>query len=56
MLENPELVLVSSTGRSAELWPKVMGVYRITNITHYDRPVWRNMDRDKFFLFYNGKQ
>ena len=31
-----------------------MGVYKITNITHSDRPVWQSTVRDDRYLFYRG--
>ena len=45
---------VSSTGGASERWPSVMGVYKITNITHSDRPVWQSTVRDDRYLFYHG--
>ena len=45
---------VSSTGGASERWPSVMGVYKITNITHSGRPVWQSTVREDRYLFYNG--
>ena len=50
----PETVTVSSTGGATERLANVMGVYKITNITHSDRPVWQSSVREDRFLFYNG--
>ena len=50
----PETVTVSSTGGASETWPSVMGVYKITNITHSGRPVWQSTVREDRYLFYNG--
>ena len=47
----PNTITVSSTGGARERWPSVMGVYKITNITHSGRPVWHSEDR---FLVYYG--
>ena len=48
-----ETVTVSSKGGATERLANVMGVYKITNITHSDRPVWQKRTED-FYLFYNG--
>ena len=50
----PETVRVSSTGEASERLASVMGVYKITNITHSDRPVWQSSVREDRFLFYHG--
>ena len=50
----PETVTVSSTGGAREIWPSVMGVYKITNITHSGRPVWQSRVREDRYLFYDG--
>ena len=47
---------VSSTGGASERWPSVMGVYKITNITHSGRPVWQSTVREDIYLFYNGNK
>ena len=52
----PETVTVSSTGGASERWPSVMGVYKITNITHSGRPVWQSTVREDRYLFYNGNK
>ena len=49
----PGSVSVSSTGETAQVWPAVLGLYRLTNFSHNSRPVWTNIDRE-MFLFYNG--
>ena len=46
---------VSSTGGASERQPSVMGVYKISNITHSGRPVWQSLVRDDRYLFYHGK-
>ena len=45
---------ISSTGQTAETWPSVLGVYKITNITHSGRPVWQSTVRKDRYLIYNG--
>ena len=50
----PETVTVSSTGGASDTWPSVMGVYKISNITHSGRPVWQNTVLEDRYLFYNG--
>ena len=50
----PETVTISSTGGASERKPSVMGVYKITNITHSGRPVWQSTVREDRYLFYNG--
>ena len=50
----PNTVTVSSTGGASERWPSVMGVYKITNITHSGRPVWQSTVREDRYLLYNG--
>ena len=50
----PDTVTVSSTGGASETVPSVMGVYKITNITHSGRPVWQITTGLGGFLFYNG--
>ena len=50
----PETVTLSSTGGARERKPSVMGVYKITNITHSGRPVWQSTVREDRYLFYNG--
>ena len=51
----PKTVTLSSTGGAREKWPSVMGVYKITNITHSGRPVWQSTIREDRYLFYNGE-
>ena len=50
----PDAITVSSTGGATERMPSVMGVYKITNITHSGRPVWQSTVRENRYLFYNG--
>ena len=50
----PEKLTISSTGGTAERLPDVLGVYKITNITHNGRPVWQSTVREDRYLFYNG--
>ena len=50
----PETLTVSSTEGASEEWPSVMGVYKITNITHSGRPVWQSTVREDRYLLYNG--
>ena len=50
----PQAVTVSSEGGASEKWPSVMGVYKITNITHSGRPVWQSTVREDRYLLYNG--
>ena len=49
----PKTLTVASKGGASETLPSVMGVYKITNITHSGRPVWQSIVRDRY-LFYNG--
>ena len=50
----PDTITVSSTGGATERMPSVMGVYKITNITHSGRPVWQSRVRGDRYLVYNG--
>ena len=50
----PEKLTISSTGQTAETWPSVLGVYKMTNTTHSGRPVWQSTVRADRFFFYNG--
>ena len=50
----PEKLTISSTGGTFETSPRVLGVYKRTNMTHSGRPVWQSTVRDDRYLFYNG--
>ena len=52
----PETVTISCTEGASERWPSVMGVYKITNITHSGRPVWQSTVREDRYLLYNGNK
>ena len=47
----PKSLVVSSQGPAAEMYPQAMGVYRMTSITHSDRPVWRGREGS---IVFNG--
>ena len=51
---HPETVTVSSTGVAFKNHSKSLGVFKITNITLSDRPVWQSTVRDDRYLLYNG--
>ena len=50
----PDTITVFSTGGATERMPSVMGVYKITNITHSGRPVWQSTVRESRYFLYNG--
>ena len=47
----PKSVVVSSQGPAAKMYPQAMGVYRMTSITHSDRPMWRGREGS---IVFNG--
>ena len=53
MLIYPETLTVSSSGAASEKHSYSMGVYKITNTTHSDRPVWQSTERENRYIFYN---
>ena len=50
----PATLTVSSAGGAATSQSGSMGVYKITNQTFLDRPVWQMMADYGRFLFYQG--
>ena len=49
------VVVITSTGRTREQRPDVLGVYKISSFIHSDRPVWQNTARDDRYFLYNGE-
>ena len=54
VLQYPKVVTISSTGRTSERWPGVLGVYNMITRTFEGRPVWQITGREDRYLFYNG--
>ena len=51
----PERLFVSSRGGGSKDRPEVLGLYKITETFHSDRPVWQNTAPPHRYLLYNGK-
>ena len=51
----PEKLTISSTGGTAERWPDVLGVYKITDTVYSHRPVWKSTVREDRYLLYQGE-
>ena len=51
-----QTVTVSSEGPAAEMYPDSMGQYDILReVSRYDRPVYKHVDREDRFIIYTGK-